>query len=279
MVSYKKHRINYSLFVFLLCFPLVTFALNYAPWNEEILLLRGDLQAGFQGYKSVSSINRRSNYSGKDGFANFNFSIAPDQEKEFQIEAFISRTRAHVWAIDRLSGMGRLFWLDDALGDEYSLSGGLCVNQTFTIGLHDPSFFRHAHFEIEGHMALGKEYAPKANWVYRGFIVGAIGLGSVGSPYLKAIGAFEQCFFSHHSFQAQMNFLKGMGNKKLNPWYFQGYGSVGHTNVDLQLRYTYRNDDNQSFYMQILHRLYARQSPRRMTQYILGCFFLLVFNK
>ena len=116
----------------------------------------------------------------------------------------------------------------------------------------------------EGHVAVGKEFECRQFWTSRIWGMGAVGIGDVGSVWVKGDLVWEHNWWDRQQCSLFTHTLWGLGEKRLNlaiP--FKGYGSIAHQSVDLGGRYAYFFECGITLHVEYAYRVYARNCPER----------------
>lgn len=258
---YTLRVIHWTLVLLLGLFnAMAAFATQYEPWVGNFLEFESRNSLLYQHYSSLNSNGRSIHSSADDLFLNASLSNSlPNISLELELIA--ANTRYQRGDIDSFNLTARYVWLDDVIGDFVSLATGVHLVQAFHHSVKDISSFHHGKAEGEIFISVGKETAQETWWSSRWWAMGAIGSADVGSAWLRGNFVYEKRFAQEHILRGFCNLLWGMGTKRLNPFHFKGYGSVGHESVDLGLRYIYEIPFVGNLSLEYSYRVFARNFP------------------
>lgn len=245
------------------CFlSLSLLATEESPWIENVLKPYFTFTGGYQHFDSFDQKGDRKAYPGRGAiFSGGVYFAPPIIDISLQAELFVTRTHRHPWVIDHLKETVRFALTDDALGDPFASTIGLSLFQTPTVALHDPDFIHHAHFEAELHYAIGKECAPFEDWDFRMWGLGAVGMGTRGSPWLRGLFVMERFFNCNQFAGIFISGEAGLGSRQLCVNRFHNYGSIAYRRIDTGFYYTYRTDDDAFLTFRLSQGVYSRNAP------------------
>jgi hypothetical protein len=243
------------------CFYSRVEAVELRPWFGNYLEFEFRSHLLYQNYKALARGADSIAHSSDDLFLDMSLGFVPDPQLSVEAEIECANT-THNHGVDHFSFTGRYMLLNDIAGDAISLVAGLTLQQAFIGSLRDMSSFHHGRSEAEFHLAVGKELCSnRFLWDSRLWAIGAFGFAEQGKPWLRANLGYDYRLAIYHELSVFAKTLWGMGNKKLNPYDFDGYGSLHHQSVDLGLRYTYLIEFFGSASIEYMHRVYARNFP------------------
>lgn len=249
-------------------------AIDLKPWFGNAFEFEVRPAYVYQNFNKVNTAVGNLSYPSNDHFASLDVGIAIFGNWNAQIQVIGAQTRAHSFNFDSALVMGQYLWMDDVIGDPVSLTTGITLCQATTISLHDLGSFHHGKFEGELHVAMGQEATCRNTWSSRWWIIGALGLADVGSPWWRLDGAAEMQICNGQFVEAGAYSLWGLGHSPLTSLVgFQGYGPINHGSVDAGLSYTYRFDIWGSLKVGYRRRLYARNFPEKVNYLIIEYFY------
>lgn len=236
---------------------------EFLPWVGNYLEFEWHQSLIYQSYPGINT--SRFHSGGSDNIfltANLSNTILP--EFSVAIESTLARTKKQKGSLDHIRLQGRYMWLDDIAGDSISLTTGLNFTQAFNHSVRDISSFHHGKNEVELFLSIGKEQSQGIVWSKRWWAV--LGLGTAinrGSPWIRAQLAYEQRVGQNHEGRLFVHSLWGLGQHRICPHDFNGYGTIQHQSIDLGGRYTYLIEFVGSLSFEYSYRLYARNFPAR----------------
>lgn len=246
---------------------------EYAPWFPRNLELQPRATYMYQEYSKVNVGKGPSHRSSHDNFLNLSLSGAY-KTLALEIEASAGSTHHRCFTLSDVALTGRYQLLDDVLGDPVSLTVGLNLSQVFKLALHDISNFYHGGIELEGHLAIGKEWSAEQFWISRGWAVLGFGVADHGSPWVRANVVCEKNCWDLERVRLFAESLFGLGHNTLTlKPHFRGYGPIRHQSIDLGLVYTHFFECGLSLDLGYSYRLYARNCP----QYVNRLFVSLLY--
>ncbi|MBS4168890.1 hypothetical protein [Parachlamydia sp. AcF125] len=248
------------------CFSIsISHALDFSPWYGRNLEIQSRLFNRIQAYSSVNA-KGSSRYSSTDYFLEGSLSVPILDLINVEIECGFLKTHRHSFNFDHLSLLGRYLWMNDVIGERVSLVTGVAFTQVFRQGLNDISVFHHGGFEIEPHIAWGKEVSSEEFWTSRGWGLLALGIADQGAPWIRANLHWENNHGDRHQWGMFVRSLWGLGTRRLRIHKFQGYGRVRHQSVDCGAKYQYAWDSTATAEIEFGMRVYAHNCPRTASQ-------------
>ena len=241
--------------------PLFLCATEYAPWFDRVLEFEARGSAAYQAFNSVDSKGRSRSYKTRDLFSNLSLALAIPMAS-VELETLLARTHHRTFGFDNFKFTGRYLWMDDVVGDPASITSGLSLIFPYKRALHDVSSFHHGIFELESHVAVGKEYDCWDRWQFRHYGLFIAGIADRGSPWLALRYFAESRVLDRYSVQCFIRGLMGLGWRRLHPHHFQGYGAVGHRSIDGGIRLSYQFDFEGQLFVEYVRRFYARNFPK-----------------
>ena len=241
------------------------FATVETPWIDDVLTPIASFENGYQHFNHISSGSHYCRYPGRDYLGNLGLLFATSADFCMQLEGRFTRTHQHGLALDQVKQSVRYAYLDDARGDLFALSFGLKIVEPISFGLKDPSFIHHSPFDLELHVAAGKEWIIEDEYIARIYGLIAAGMGIEGSPWMRGAFAAEYRYCLAHVLKGKLISEGGFGNRNLRLHHFHGYGTIGYQLVDAELEYTYRFQDF-DLSLKYLKSLYRHNCPANIQQ-------------
>lgn len=199
----------------------------------------------------------------KNKFFGVNLSIATDCTYSAESELILSDTTEHSLSYDNLRFTFRKLWMNDIVGDPFSLVTGATISAPASRSLKDFNTVYHGRVEVEGHAALGRECSRGKYWTSRWWGALALGKADQGCPWLRGRGSWEKNYCDQHQVRLFLEGSAGTGHKRLSllsP--FNGYGKIKYRTVEAGAGYSYLIDGyGRTVCADYCHRLYSRDAP------------------
>lgn len=261
-----------KLFAYFIFLPYALSATELKPWYGNDLELESRSTLTYQNFKNVATAVNHTKYRSNDLFLNQSFAISLMQYAA-EVEMMLAATREQHFNIDHLKLTGRYQILDDIVDDPFSLVAGVSIAEVGRPALHDPASFHHGLFEVEPHVAIGKEISKGEFWLKRYFALFAIGFGQ-GSPWLRADFNYAIKLCGNHEFELFIKSLFGLGGKRVRLYDFNGYGPIRHRSVDLGFKYAYYLDNLDAYLIgEYSYRVFAENYPKNASRLALTFFY------
>lgn len=241
-------------------------ATDLKPWFPRYLEFQSYFTYLHQQYCKVNEGTRSIYWRSKDDFYSAGLELAYD---DFcgELEFTFSGTKRHHLGPDNAKATLRYQVLDDIIGDPVSLVAGVTVTQVFALSLKDISTFHHGGIEGEFHLSVGKECADWDVWSSRWWVVGGIGVGDHGSPWIHGEIAWEKNWCDRHRVRLYSVGIYGLGDENLDVFQFDGYGDIQHQSIDVGAMYRYTFDCEGSLSVGYAYRVHARNCPKEVNIY------------
>lgn len=245
------------------------------PWVGNFLEFEWRNSLLYQSYSKIASGSHLCSHSSDDFFITTSLSNSVG-EISLELEATAAHTRRQSWGIDQLRATGRYMWMDDLLGDPFSLTIGATFTQSFVSSLKDVSSFHHGRSEAELFLSVGQDESLELTMTWASRWWGVLGMGCAerGSPWIRGdlVYEYRSCLDSEWRFF--VNTLWGLGERRLHWHDFHGYSSIGHQSVDLGVRYTYLFEYMGNLSVDYSYRVYAYNFPAHTHQVMLRFLYL-----
>jgi len=165
----------------------------------------------------------------------------------------------------------RYLWLDDIVGDPFSLSTGGSFRITSHAALHDISCPSHSIADFELNFALGREFDYSESWQWRIWCFGALGQANLGSPWVRAIASIETNIDETHKWDLYAVGSNGYGrHSHVNTKHFNGYAKIRQKSIDLGIRYGYRLGVWGSLRAEYQRRILAKACPQNVNTFTIS---------
>lgn len=263
--------------VLAMCVSLELSAFDESPWFSRFYEIYPSVEYRLQTYSSVDKQKHCENFSSTDHFLTFGLGattcipkdwVTPTTNCNTQAQLTLAQTKCQggMHAND-FQILYRKPLTEDTIGDFLSSTAGLKLIQASHAARRDISVFVHGGIGLEAQLALGKEYAPADEWLFRYWALGAAGVGDTGSPWIRGDGYVEFLYCGIWKNTFLVKSLFGMGHDTLCPDCFRGYGSIRHQSIDAGWKVE-RRGDWLNITGGVAYRFYARNCPERVFQAI-----------
>lgn len=252
-------------------------AFDESPWFTRFYEIYPSIEYRFQDYPSLDSCEGCPPYSGTDHFLTFGLGATlclpkdwetPTRNCSIQAEFTLAQTKSqggmHANDVQLLL---RHPLTDSILGDFADSTVGVKIIQNSRAARRDIGYFAHGGIGLEGQVAVGKEFAPHAEWVFRGWALAGVGVADTGSPWLRAEGHLETQYCNFWQNALIVESLFGWGGDCLCQECFTGYGSVRHESVDIGWK-TKLLIDRANLQGGVYYRVFAKNCPKNAVQVI-----------
>ncbi len=249
-------------------------ALELRPWFGTVLEIEGRAESYLEVYHSLNGEHGDRDRPACDVFVDFSASLAPTENWSVEVEALTGDTRHRSFGMDSVLLTGRYLWLNDIIGDPLSLATGLTVTKVFKPARYDVAIFHHGGVACEATVAAGKEFSCEQFWTSRYWAVGGVGMGDIGSAWVRGDAAWEHNWWDLHLAGIFLNTLWGFGRHALDlekP--FRGYGPIEHQSIDLGLRYRLALECGLALKVEYAYRVFARNCPQHVNWVNVGIFY------
>jgi hypothetical protein len=263
-------------FVFFL-FPVAAWTLEAQPWFGDVY------EFHFLGTYAYSFFDRVQNgvpqltstFYSRVGYMGLDFSPSPEWSVDGDLQ--IADTTQESFNFRSAALQGRYLWYDDIVGDSVSFATGASARFTNTASLHDVSCPYHSHLDFELNFSVGKEFDVNESWRFRSWGFGVVGHGIYGSPWVRAIAAFECNFDDQHKFGFFVEGMNGYGRHTHVPVdHFHGYAKIRQKSIDLSFRYGYRIGVWGTLRAEYARRVLAKSCPQVVNSFVFS--YLLPFS-
>lgn len=257
-------------FLLALLVPFALSATELKPWFGNAFEIEARGTYVFQNFQEVETGLGLQSYVSNDNFGTLSLAtnIFGNWNAEFEVTG--AQTRAHGFTFDNARLTGRYLVMDDVVGDPVSLVVGLTMTEASHVAVVDIGSFHHALFEGELHVAMGKEYLCGTRWKSRWWLVGGVGMGIRGAPWLRGDAVFQIQHLIGHALEFGGYSLWGTGNRNIGlVEKFNGYGCIDHCSFDLGVAYLYRFDIWGTLKIGYRKRLYAHNFPYKANYLII----------
>lgn len=265
----------------LILLPAYIIATDFSPWMTRDFEIEARATALYQTYPRVTTPEGALHHRGDDRFytlsAESTVSCIPIFDQTLcgfnvEFETTIADTHHQHPCIDNFRLTARYLLLDDVMDeDPVTLVVGATMTQAFKHSLHDISSFHHGQIEGELHFTIGKEEPFMEYWLTRKWAVFGVGMGDIGSVWLRGDAVWERNWLEQHQVRLFMHSLWGLGGDNISLIKsFRGYGPISHHSVDLGARYTYIFCNYATFSFEYSRRVYARNFPEQANLYLIS---------
>lgn len=238
-------------------------SLDLTPWYGQDKLLKLHSWATYQYYPTLDTAQGTVHQANNNLFVGSSLSIASNNKYAAEIESSFFRTNLHTFSMENVRITVRRQWLNDIVGDPFTLVTGATITAPSSRALHDYNTIYHGKVEIEGHAALGRECASGALWNSRWWGALALGKADQGCPWLRGRATWEKNFCNQHQCRVFAEGAGGSGHKRLtlnSP--FLGYGKIAYRTLDAGAGYSFLVDDyGKTITAEYSYRIFGRNAP------------------
>lgn len=195
--------------------------------------------------------------------------VSPKWDAEFEVE--LQSTSMTNFGFESAVLQVRRLLLNDIIGDFVSLDLAANIRAVPKHRLRDVAVPYHDLWNFELSSALGKEFTKEEEWLWRVFILGAVGQANRGYPWLKANFDIRAKAFKDYMFSAFLNSYFGLGKKTLiDIRHFEGYGMYRHQSIDVGATFTVFFEVLGSLTLAYTHRFLANTYPEDYNSFVIS---------
>lgn len=186
--------------------------------------------------------------------------ISPKLDVEIEIE--LESTSKINFGFESAAIQMRRLILNDIIGDFISFDLGTNIRFVPRNRLTDVAVPYHDLWNIELTAAIGKEFTKDEDWLWRTFVLAAVGQANRGYPWLKANFDIRAKAFKDYIFSAFLRSYFGLGHYTLiNVNNFDGYAMFRHQSIDIGATFTVLFTARGSLTLSFTHRFLAKTFP------------------
>lgn len=249
-----------------LILTIITFSSLYAleeqPWFYPPLNFHA--KAAFDGafFTNVNNGYNPYNYDSTiwQGVLGLLAPILPTWDAEIEVE--LESTSKTNFGFESAAFQVRKQFLNDIVGDLVSLDAAFNVRAVPMQRLRDVAVPYHNLWNFELSSAIGKEFTREDEWLWRTFILAAIGQANRGYPWLRANFDIRAKAFKDYMFSAFLRSYFGLGpHTGVNVNHFDSYASIRHQSIDVGATFSYFFSNKSRLTFAYTHRFYAVSYP------------------
>lgn len=260
---------------FYLLLPIWCGALEVQPWFGDVFEFHYLASYSYSRFTSVQNAVPQLTRPFNCNVLYNGFDFSPTPEWGIDLDLQFAATTKEPFNFRTVALQARYLWLDDIVGDPISLATGASVRTTATRSLKDVSCPYYGNVDFEVNFALGKEW-DSIYWRFRAWGYGALGHSNRGSPWVRAMAAFETNYDDTHKFAFIAEGTNGYGrHTRIDPNHFFGYARVREKNIDLCFRYGYRMGVWGTLRFEYDRRVLAKSCPAKVNTFTVA--YLLPF--
>ncbi|MGR3912866.1 MAG: hypothetical protein QRY71_06150 [Candidatus Rhabdochlamydia sp.] len=255
-----------SYFKGLLIFPLTLTAFEQEPWPSNVYECQFTPSYVSSHYSKLSNALSEENIGSKNTLNSFNllFTPAPNLQTDLHLE--FAKTSLYAMGYQSAFFECRYQCLDDLISDPVALVTAVLLRNVSSKRLDDVSCPYSAPLELEFSTVAGKEWSDRLERVVKLFGGINLGIGTLGSSWLKSFITFNGVTKRHQEFGLSLHYARGFGSEiEINPLHFHGYGPIKYQNIDLSLHTKYHIPIWGSFAINYGMRLYAKSCPQNLS--------------
>jgi len=261
-------------FLFLTC-PLLS--LEQSPWLGNWLEFEGSIyQKHTQSRRVATSHGSEKDFLHSEKTV-CSLEFMPLAELSCALELDLAKTQKKDYGFETCKTDVRYNILNDLTGDAVSLTTALGLSLSTPSRIKDLSSTEHAVFEGDLRVMCGREFGYSEEGLYRAWAMGLVGVGSSGSPWVKAKVHLEKEFKEHHRVSLFFTIERGLSSHRLHAVRnFHSYSRLGYEFEEVGINYTLKEIALGSLYIECTKRLHARFCPKASWSLELG--FLIPFS-
>lgn len=246
------------------------FSTELNPWFGPMYEFEAEFATKLYGYKNIDGAETiHQPYINQFYQASllFPFEFPLGMPWSAEVETTLANTRRQHLCFDDLRFTGRYQWLNDIVGDPFTLVTGITLIQAFRHSVDDVASFHHGKAEMEGHVAIGREISCEEYWLSRWWSVLAVGIADKGKPWLRTHSEWEKNWVNNYFAKLFLDSLWGFGKKNIEDLdKFKGYGLINHQSVDIGGGLKYINDSDAILEATYAYRVFAKNFPEHSHQ-------------
>ncbi len=191
--------------------------------------------------------------------------FTPSSRSDGELEAEFVHSPVQNWGYRSVALQMRYLCLNDLEGDPVSIMMGVNLREVNTQSLRDVSMPYHAQWNVEGTLAVGKEWAHGAFWDTHAWGLAGFGMGNQGYPWVRLLGVWQKNWENRHRLNCFTESYWGFGSKNhVNPNHFHGWGNYAHASVDIGTGYGYHTAFWGTIGIEYAYRLFAHTYPQNV---------------
>jgi len=257
--------------------PFAGFALEVQPWFGEVYEFHFFSSYAYRYFDRVQNGIPQLTSMFHSNVLSLGLDFSPSPEWSIDADLQFADTTEESPNFRSTALQARCLWKDDIVGDPITLATGMNVRFTNTASLRDVSCPYHSHLDFEVNVSLGRELEASDTLRFRAWGFGAIGQGIRGSPWVRAIVAFEGNYDDLHKFAIYAEGMNGYGrHTHVYIDHFDGYGKIRQKSVDLGVRYGIRIGVWGTLRAEYTRRVLAKSCPQVANTFIFS--YLLPFS-
>ncbi len=208
-------------------------------------------------------------------FTALDFSFSPEWSLDMDLE--FADTPKQDFSFRSVALQARYLWMDDIVGDTFSLATGISGRYVGNKSVHDISSPYHGDAEVVGSLSIGKEWDSFQFWRFRTWGFASLGIANLGSPWVEALFAIEGNLQEEHKCAFFLKGIHGYGKEnQINIEKFRGYGRIRQKALDIRFRYGYRLGVWGTLRFEYERRVLSKRGPERVNSFMVS--YLLPFS-
>ncbi len=194
--------------------------------------------------------------------------VSPKWDAEVEVE--LQSTSETSFGFESAVLQVRRLLLNDIAGDFLSFDVAANIRAVPKRRLHDVAVPYHDLWNFELSSAIGKEFTKEEEWLWRVFVLGAVGQANRGYPWIKANFDIRAKAFKDYMFSAFLNSYFGLGKKRIiDVRHFDGYGMYKHQSIDVGATFTVFFQVLGSLTFAFTHRFLANTYPEDYNSFMI----------
>ncbi len=253
-------RLKFFLTLFLLPFSIM--ALEVQPYLGDIYEFYFLSKYTYSYFNKVEGALVQLTKTDNDNFLYFDLAFCPSMQWGIDFDFEFAKTPRESFGFSSGAFQLRYLWLDDIIGDPITLTTGANIRVTTRESLKDIAIPYHSNVDLEGNIAMGKEFSKMEFWRFRLWGYGAVGIANQGSPWFKGIVTFEGNSKDVVQWAMFVETMHSYGNRTyVDIANFYGYGRIRQKNIDLGARLGFKTGVMGTLSFEYRRRVFAKRFP------------------
>lgn len=268
----------FFVFIFFFLFFLnFSFALEKAPWFGDVYEFHFLSKYTYFRYKNIDGALIQLDEASNNHLLHFNLSFSPSMQWSIDSDLDFASTHKQDLIFSSVAFQARYLVKDDIIGDPFSFAIGGNFRIVSPDSLRDVSILYHSNIDLEGNLAIGKEFARRELWRFRFWLYGSLGFANRGSPWLRGEGAIEGNLQEKRKWAIFANAMHGYGRQEfVDAFDFNGYAKIRQRNIDVGFRYGLRLNVWGTLSFEYKRRFLAKLCPESVNFFTIS--YLLPFS-
>lgn len=264
-------------FLLILLLPFSLMALETQPYLGDIYEFYFLSKYTYSNFRKVQGAIDQLTKTDQDHLVYFDLAFCPSMQWGIDFDLELTETPRQSFGFRSAAFQLRYLWLDDIIGDPITLTSGANIRATSSDSLRDVSTPYHSNVDIEGNIAIGKEFSKLEYWRFRIWGYGAVGIANQGSPWFKGLITFEGNSKDVAQWALFVETMHSYGNRTyIDIADFYGYGRIRQKNIDIGARMGFKMSAYGTLSFEYRRRVFAKRFPKNVNFFSVS--YLLPFS-